>query len=110
MKQLRGEDGEQIEEQLECLFSVSESDEDDILITQKDRIDSEESVNESTPNIEPAISPPKSPSLTARAKTYFTVYEDHQLIKGLKKCGKNNWTSILTDSDLHLQKEEQQTH
>ena len=33
------------------------------------------------------------------------MYEDHELIKGLKKYGKNNWTSILRDSDLHFAKE-----
>ena len=58
LKKLRGEDGEQIEKQLECLFTASESDEDDMFITQKDRVDSEESSNESTPNIEPTRSPP----------------------------------------------------
>ena len=103
LKKLRGEDGEQIEKQLECLFTASESDEDDIFITQKDRVDSEESSNESTPNIEPTRSPPKSPRLTSRDKNYFTVYEDHELTKGLKKYGKNNWTSILRDSDLHFE-------
>ena len=104
LKKLRGEDGEQIEKQLECLFTASESDEDDIFITQKDRVDSEMSSNESTPYIEPAISPPKSLRLSSRDKNYFTVYEDHELIKGLKKYGKNNWTSILRDSDLHFAK------
>ena len=107
-KKLRGEDNEQIEKRLECLFTANESDEDDIFITQKDRVDSEESSNESTPNIEPTRSPPKSPPksprLTSRDKTYFTVYEDHELTKGLKKYGKNNWTSILRDSDLHFAK------
>ena len=44
VEKLRGEDGEQIEKQLECLFTASEGDEDDIFITQKDRVDSEESV------------------------------------------------------------------
>ena len=92
LKKLRGEDGEQIEKQSECLFTASESDEDDIFITQKDRVDSEESSNESTPDIEPTRSPPKSPRLASRDKTYFTVYEDHELTKGLKKYGKNNWT------------------
>ena len=90
LKRLRGEDGEQIEKQLECLFTASETDEDDIFITQKDRVDSEESSNESTPNIEPTRSQPKSPRLTSRDKNYFTVYEDHELTKGLKKYGKNN--------------------
>ena len=104
LKKLPGEDGEQIEKQLECLFTASESDEDDIFITQKDRVVSEESSNESTPNIEPTRSPPKSPRLTSRDKNYFTVYEDHELTKGLKKYGKNNWTSILRDSDLHFAK------
>ena len=89
---------------VECLFTVSESDEDDIFITQKGRVDSEESSNESTPNIEPTRSPPKSPRLTSRDKNYFTVYEDHELTKGLKKYGKNNWTLILRGSDLHLAK------
>ena len=58
LEKLRGEHGEQIEKQLECLFTASESDEVDIFITQKDRVDSEESSNESTPNIEPTRSPP----------------------------------------------------
>ena len=84
------------------VFTASESDEDDIFITQKDRVDSEESSNESTPHIEPTRSPPKSPRLTSRDKNYFTVYEDHELTKGLKKYGKNNWTSILRHSDLHF--------
>ena len=79
LKKLCGEDGEQIEKQLECLFTASESDEDDIFITQKDRVDSEESSNESTPDIEPTRSPPKSPRLTSRDKNYFTMYEDHEL-------------------------------
>ena len=104
LKKLCGEDGEQIEKQLECLFTANESDEDDIFITQKDREDSEESSNECTPNIEPTRSPPKSPGLTSQDKIYFTVYEDHELTKGLKKYGKNNWTSILRDSDLHFAK------
>ena len=89
---------------MECLFAASESDEDDIFITQKDRVDSEESSNESRPKIEPTRSPPKSPRLTSRDKTDFTVYEDYELTKGLKKYGKNNWTSILRDSDLHFAK------
>ena len=55
LKKLHGEDGEQIEKQLECLFTASESDEDDIFITQKDRVDSEELSNESTHNIEPVV-------------------------------------------------------
>ena len=38
LKKLRAEDGEQIEKQLECLLIASESDEDDIFITQKDRV------------------------------------------------------------------------
>ena len=42
LKILRGEDGEQIEKQFECLFTASEGEEDDIFITQKDRVDSEE--------------------------------------------------------------------
>ena len=42
LKKLRGEDGEHIEKQLECLFIASESDEDDIFIAQKDRVDSKE--------------------------------------------------------------------
>ena len=67
------------------LFTASESDEDDIFITQKDRVNSEESSNESTPNIEPTRSPPKSSILTSRDKDYFTVYEGHELTKGLKK-------------------------
>ena len=104
LKKLRGEDGEQIEKQLESLFTASESDEDDIFITQKDRVDSEESSNESTPDMAPTRSPPKSPRLTSRDKNYFTVYEDHELTKGLKKYGKNNWISILRDSDLHFAK------
>ena len=102
LKKLRGENGEQIEKQLECLFTASESDEYDTFITQKDRVDSEESSNESTPDIEPTRSPPKSPRLTSRDKKYFTVYEDHELTKGLEKYGKNNWTSILRDSNLHF--------
>ena len=82
LKKLRGEDGEQIEKQLECLFTASESDEHNIFITQKDRVDSEESSNhESTPNIEPIRSPPKSPRLTSWDKNYFTVYEDHELTR-----------------------------
>ena len=104
LKKLRGEDGEHIEKQLECLFTASESDEDDIFITQKDRVDSEESSNESAPDIEPTRPPLKSPRLTLQDKNYFTVYEDHKLIKRLKKYGKNNWTSILRDSDLHFAK------
>ena len=55
LEKLCGEGGEQIEKQLECLFTASESEEDDIFITQKDRVDSEESSNESTPNIEPIL-------------------------------------------------------
>ena len=85
-------------------INAGESGEDDIFITQKDRVDSEESSNESTPNIEPTRSPPKSPRLTLRDKSYFTVYEDRELTKGLKKYGKNNWTSILRDSDPHFAK------
>ena len=104
LKKLRGEDGEQIEKQLECLFTASESDEDSIFITQKVRVDSEESSNESTPNIDPTRSPPKSPCLTSWDKNCFTVYEDHELTKGFKKYGKNNWTSILRYSDLHFAK------
>ena len=79
LKKLRGEDGEQIEKQLECLFTASENGEDDIFITQMDRVDSKESSNESTPDIEPTRSQPKSPRLTSRDKNYFTVYEDHEL-------------------------------
>ena len=30
------------------------------------------------------------------------MYEDNELTKGLKKYGKNNWTSILRDSDLYF--------
>ena len=55
LEKLCGEGGEQIEKQLECLFTASESDEDDIFITQKDRVESEESSNECTPNIEPIL-------------------------------------------------------
>ena len=104
LKKLRGEDSEQIEKQLECLFNASESDEDDIFITQKERVDSEESNNESTPDIEPIRSPPKSPRLTTRDKNYFAVYEHHELIKGLSKYDKNNRTSMLRDSGLHFAK------
>ena len=104
LKKLRAEDGEQIEKQLECLLIASESDEDDIFITQKDRVASKESSNESTPNIEPRQSSPKSKRLTSRDKNYFTVYEDQELIKGLKKYGKNIWKSILRNSDLHFAK------
>ena len=53
---------------------------------------------------EPTRSPPKSPRLTSRDKNCFTVYEDHELNKELNKYGKNNWTSILRDSDLHFAK------
>ena len=38
LKKLCGEDGEQIEKQLECLLAASESDEYDTFITQKDRV------------------------------------------------------------------------
>ena len=71
LEKLRGEDGEQIEKQLECLFTADGSDEDDIFITQKDRVDSEESSNESTPNIEPTRSPSKSPGLTSQGQKLF---------------------------------------
>ena len=83
LKNLRGRDRKQIEKQQECLFTASESGKDDIFITQKDRLDSEESSNEITPNIEPTRSPPKSRRLTSRDKNYFTVHEDHEFIKGL---------------------------
>ena len=75
LKKLCGEDSEQIEKQLECLFTASESDEDDIFITQKERVDSEESNNESTPDIEPTRSPPKSPCLTyyTGQKLFYSV-------------------------------------
>ena len=102
LKKLRGEDGEQIEKQLECLFTASESDGDDIFITQKDKVDSEEPSNKSTPNIEPTRSPPISPGFTLGDKNHFTVYEDHELTKGLKKYAKDNWTTVLRDSDLHF--------
>ena len=32
------------------------------------------------------------------------MYEEDELTKGLKQYGKNNWTSVLRDSDLHFAK------